>query len=307
MTDDVSTPKLSIITPSYNHGRYIERTIRSVLDQGYANLEYVIVDGGSTDGTLEIIKRYEDQLAWWVSESDGGQSAAINRAIERTTGEIVAYINSDDYYLPGAFAKAIAAFERNGANWVAGSSDDRLDGDPPTDLGVWQPQPPAASEHAPHGRQWWLLTPWHVPQPSVFWRRSLFERYGPFRADMRNAFDAEFMVRLAMAGEMPELLRDEVLATCLGHPEQKSRRRRRSRSEIRRFAELHAPELTDRERRRLAWLKWPAWTWRAVRDVAVDPSLRLAGRLVGRLPVPIRPRVRGRDRRPTLSELNGRN
>src|SRR5262249_52479535 len=155
MTHGVSTPKLSIITPSYNHGRYIERTIRSVLEQGYPNLEYVIVDGGSTDETLEIIKAYEDQLAWWVSERDGGQSSAINRAIERTTGEIVAYINSDDYSLPGAFEKATAAFERNGANWVAGPSDDRLDGDPPTDLGVWQPRPPAASEHAPHGRHWW--------------------------------------------------------------------------------------------------------------------------------------------------------
>jgi glycosyltransferase involved in cell wall biosynthesis len=232
---------------------------------------------------------------------------AINRAIERTTGEIVAYINSDDYYLPGAFEKAIAAFERNGANWVAGSSDDLLDGDPPTDLGVWQPKAPAASEHAFHGRHWWLLAPWHVPQPSVFWRRSLFERYGPFRVDMQNAFDAEFMVRLAMAGEMPELLREQVLATCVGHPGQKSRGRRRSRAEIRRIAQLHASELTERERRRLAWLKWPAWGWRMIRDVAVDPSLRLGGRLIGWLPPGLRPHIRGRDRRPTVADLNGRN
>ena len=74
-----------------------------MLDQGYPNLEYVVVDGGSTDDSVEIIRRYEDQLAWWVSEPDEGQTDAINKGIERTSGEIVAYINSDDYFLPGAF------------------------------------------------------------------------------------------------------------------------------------------------------------------------------------------------------------
>jgi glycosyltransferase involved in cell wall biosynthesis len=296
-------PKLSVITPSYNQGRYIERTILSVLEQGYPNLEYVIVDGGSTDETVEVIRRYEDQLAWWVSEPDEGQSHAINKGIERTSGEIVAYINSDDYYLPGAFDTAIDAFERSGASWVAGASLDLLDGDPPTELGVWQPRPPPASEGPLAGRQWWVLAPWHVPQPSTFWRRELFERYGPFRRDLRNTFDAELMVRLALAGEIPALLPDEVLATRLSHPAQKSRGRGRSRAEIRRFAEIFRPELSEDERRRLAFLQLPVWGWRAVREVAVDPVLRLGGRLLEHLPARVRLRIRGRDRRPSLAEL----
>ena len=115
-------PKLTVITPSFNQGRFIERTIRSVLDQGYPNLEYVIVDAGSMDETVEVIRRYEDRLAWWVSEPDEGQSDAINKGLERTSGEIVAYLNSDDYFLPGAFETAIAALERSRRPWVAGGA-----------------------------------------------------------------------------------------------------------------------------------------------------------------------------------------
>jgi len=300
-------PKLTIVTPSLNQGRFIERTIRSVLDQGYPNIEYVIVDGGSTDETVEVIRRYEDQLAWWVSEPDEGQSHAINKGIEGTSGEIVAYINSDDYYLPGSFETAIAAFERSDAGWVAGAALDLLEGDPPVELGVWQPRPPAAIEGPLAGRQWWVLAPWHVPQPSVFWRREMFERYGRFRQDLSNVFDAELMVRLAIAGEMPALLPDEVLATRLGHAAQKSRGFGRSRAEIRRFAEIFGPQLTPGERRRLALLRWPVWAWRTVREVAVDPALRFGGRLLDHLPERLRRRIRGRDRRPSLAELSRRN
>jgi glycosyltransferase involved in cell wall biosynthesis len=296
-------PKLTVITPSYNQGRFIERTIRSVLDQGYPNLEYVIVDGGSTDGTAEVIRRYEDRLAWWVSEPDEGQSHAINKGLEGTSGDIVAYINSDDYYLPGAFETAIDALERTGAGWVAGASLDLLDGDPPVELGVWQPRPPAASEGPLAGRQWWVLAPWHVPQSSAFWRREMFRLHGPFREDLSNVFDAELMVRLAIAGELPALLPDDVLTTRLGHPEQKSRGFGRSRAEIRRFVEIFGPQLTEAERRRLALLRWPVWAWRALREVAVDPALRFAGRMFEHLPARLRPRIRGRDRRPSLAEL----
>ncbi len=190
----MGTPKLSIITPSFNQGAFLERTIRSVLDQGYPNLEYVVVDGGSSDNSVEIIKRYSDQLAWWVSEPDEGQTEAINKGIERTSGEIVAYINSDDYYMPGAFEKAIGALESSGASWVAGAAVDIDEERPDTEVRVLRPVPPRTHEGRLRGRHWWILEPlWCVPQPSTFWRRDLFDRFGLFRRDMHYAFDAELM------------------------------------------------------------------------------------------------------------------
>jgi glycosyltransferase involved in cell wall biosynthesis len=98
-------PKISIVTPTYNQAAFIEKTIRSVLDQGYPNLEYIIIDGGSTDGTVEIIKRYESRLAYWVSEKDRGQSAAINKGLSHCTGEIFNWVNSDDWLEPGALQR----------------------------------------------------------------------------------------------------------------------------------------------------------------------------------------------------------
>ena len=103
-------PKISIVTPSYNQGQFIEETIRSVLLQGYPNLEYIIIDGGSSDNSVDIIKKYEPWLSYWVSEPDKGQSHAINKGFKLATGEIYAWINSDDYYLHGAFAVVGEAF-----------------------------------------------------------------------------------------------------------------------------------------------------------------------------------------------------
>ena len=166
----MSRPRLSVVTPSYNQGRFLERTIRSVLDQGYENLEYVIVDGGSTDNSIEIIKRFEDHLAWWVSEPDAGQADAINKGIERTSGEVVAYLNSDDYYLPEAFNSAIAALEQTERSWVAGPTVVMFEGrdGPPKDFGILRPEEPASVEHLPRGRHWWVLVPWQVHQPGAF-------------------------------------------------------------------------------------------------------------------------------------------
>jgi len=100
---------VSIITPSYNQSAYLEQAIQSVLGQDYTPLEYIVVDGGSADGSAEIIQRYASRLAWWVSERDAGQADAINKGLRRASGEIVAWLNSDDLYQPGAIAQAVAA------------------------------------------------------------------------------------------------------------------------------------------------------------------------------------------------------
>lgn len=103
-------PRISIVTPSYNQGQFIEETIRSVLLQNYPNIEYIIIDGSSTDDTIEIIRKYEPWLTYWVSKPDKGQSHAINKGWERSTGDVVAYLNSDDVYMAGTFAEAVGKF-----------------------------------------------------------------------------------------------------------------------------------------------------------------------------------------------------
>jgi glycosyltransferase involved in cell wall biosynthesis len=106
-------PLVSIITPSYNHAEFLDETIRSVLAQDYANIEYIVVDGGSTDGSVETIKRYQDRIAKWVSEPDAGQSDAINKGFRMATGEIVAWLNSDDLYFPDAVSTAVRRFQQD--------------------------------------------------------------------------------------------------------------------------------------------------------------------------------------------------
>jgi glycosyltransferase involved in cell wall biosynthesis len=295
--------KLSVVTPTLEQGRFLERAILSVLDQRYENLEYLVVDGGSSDETLEVIRRYEDRIDWWVSERDEGQTHAINKALERASGDVIAYLNSDDYYLPGAFDAAIEALEASDASWVAGAAVNVDEHDRPreTPLGpVWVPTLPEDDESRPDGPHGLVTHPWCVAQPASFWRMELFERCGPFREDMHYAFDVEFMTRLALEGELPVLLPDRPLAACVLHRQAKSNDATRWEPEYRLMRRLHRRRLSSRERLRLRRRELAVLGRRVVhglRASVIHPVLSFAGDLLEHVPERIRPKIRTRDRR----------
>lgn len=177
-------PRITVVTPSYNQGQYLEETLRSVLLQGYPDLEYIVVDGGSTDESVPVIRKYEEHLAWWTSEEDRGQSHAINKGLKRATGQILAYLNSDDLYEPGALHAAARAFSP-GVDWVAGKVVLWEEGREPWPF----PELPGRSF-----TRWLLGCP--ISQPASFWRADLHREAGPFREDLQYAMDYEFWLRL---------------------------------------------------------------------------------------------------------------
>jgi glycosyltransferase involved in cell wall biosynthesis len=235
----MTLPRLTVITPSLNQAKYLERTLRSVLDQGYPDLEYIVMDGGSTDGSVDILRRYDERLAYWVSEPDGGQSWAINRAIERSTGEVIAYINSDDYYLPGAFEAALPFFDDPAVRWVAGATEYRE-----VDGALWSFLVPS---HPTGPRAGWVRNTWYVPQASSFWRRDVFAEFGLLRDDLHYVFDTEFGLRLAIGGVRPTVFEQPVAVRYL-QPEAKSVDRSRFDREYKQVAKQLRARLTWRER-----------------------------------------------------------
>jgi glycosyltransferase involved in cell wall biosynthesis len=257
----MSAPRLTVITPSLNQAQYLERALRSVLDQDYPNLEYIVMDGGSKDGSVEILRRYDDRLAHWVSEPDDGQAWAINRAIERSTGEVIAYINSDDYYLPGAFDAALPFFQDSAVRWVVGACEVRESDGTLTSLTT--PVPPVGR------RANWIRSTWYAPQASSFWRRDVFDEFGLLRDDLEFVFDTEFGLRLVLGGVRP-LTIEQPLAVRYLHEEAKSAERSRFDREFKRKV---AKDL----RGRLTWSERAGDV--AVRSVYAASCPRLRARL----------------------------
>ena len=187
----VTLPTISIITPSFNQAEFLEECIESVLGQGYPHLEYVIMDGGSTDGSIEIIKKHEKHLAYWQSCPDGGQYRAVAEGFLHTTGEIMAWINSDDKYHPLAFAKAACVFADNPAiRWLTGRmSYWNADGDLDR---VAENLPPFSRRKGLEGH----FNKPYIQQESTFWRRSLWEESGSeLSSSLKLAGDLELWVR----------------------------------------------------------------------------------------------------------------
>lgn len=182
--------KISIVTPSFNQGQFLESTILSVLDQEYPDLEYIIMDGGSTDGSLDIIKKYADRLSCWVSEPDEGQSHAINKGWSMATGDVLAWINADDVYRPGAFSCVAKAFEDNPDAVMVVGSGSSYDSALSRQL-LYKPP-----ELDP-GRM--IETCGAGPiQPAVFMRREVFEEAGPLRQDLHYILDWEYWIRIGL-------------------------------------------------------------------------------------------------------------
>ncbi len=188
---DLSYPKISVVTPSYNQAEFLERTILSVLNQNYPNFEYIIIDGGSTDGSVEIIRKYEKYLTYWVSEKDKGQSDAINKGFQKSTGEILAYLNSDDTYLPNTL-HLVASFFRKypkvdmfyGRCNVIDSNDNILQ----------------EAKVMPFNLLDYVYGLFSIPQPATFWKREMFFRVGMLNPENRTCMDGELWLNFAKMG-----------------------------------------------------------------------------------------------------------
>lgn len=202
---------VSIITPSFNQARYLERTIRSVLEQDYPRIEYIVVDGASADGSVEIVKKYADKLAWWVSESDSGQADAVNKGLARAKGEILAWLNSDDYYLPGAVSAAVKVFaEHPDVLLVYGNMLAVDDNDKPF--------------NALNYRQLTLqdlLCFQIIGQPAVFFRRSALEKAGVLDSTFHFLLDHHLWIRIAQHGKILHV--NQTWAAARYHAEAKNR------------------------------------------------------------------------------------
>lgn len=203
-------PKISIITPSFNQGEYLEETIVSVLEQNYSNLEYIIIDGGSTDRSIEIIKKYQKYLAYWVSEKDAGQSQAINKGFRKASGDIISWLCSDDLYLPGALNKVATIFNQHpDVGLIHGKTI------------LFNDKGKAKTKGAEENDlqlKYFAIIPF--PQPSSFFRKSILEKVGMLDESLHYGMDYELLIRIALESQILKV--DDVFSKYRLHEESKT-------------------------------------------------------------------------------------
>lgn len=225
-------PKISVVTPSFNQGRFLETCIRSVLEQEYPNVEYIIIDGGSTDNSVAIIKKYALRLAYWVSEADAGQSDAINKGLSYATGDLVAWLNADDFYLPGAFQAVAATYRKHpDASFYFGDGYRVDENGKPT------------CSFFPKGthffnREALLFGLNYIMQQATFINRRILESIGGLNPKLHYGMDTDLWIRLsAVAPPVPVPAK---LAAIREYPDTKTSRGAFERiEELRQIAEDH--------------------------------------------------------------------
>jgi glycosyltransferase involved in cell wall biosynthesis len=193
MNTSTPLPKVSIITPSFNQSQFLEASILSVLEQDYPNLEYIIVDGGSKDQSVEVIKKYQDRLAWWVSEKDKGHADALNKGFARATGDILAWLNSDDIYYPNAVSEAVSILTSHPEVGMVYGDADLID-----DAGEAAGQ--FGSKQTSYRQM--LRGSVHIPQATTFIRAEIWRQVGPLDLSLFFSFDYDLWVKIAKVSKV---------------------------------------------------------------------------------------------------------
>lgn len=261
LPDGSAWPRVSIVTPSFNQGAFIEETLRSVLLQGYPDLEYIVMDGGSTDNTVEVLQRYAPWLSHWVSRKDGGQSQAINAGLARSTGSIVAWMNSDDLYAPDAIGFAASFMVAAQLEWLAGAAYVGTSWD--------DPHLRLVPKNRSRRELLWGAT---FMQPSSFFGRELWVDSRGVDENLHFVMDYDLWCRFEECGRFPVVV-PRVLSLARKHGAMKNR-------------EANVPRVLAEKgrviRRHAGFWRWLWWRWRPV-------ALRLYGRpppRTPRLPLP---------------------
>lgn len=208
-------PKISVVTPSFNQGPFIEQTLQSVLGQHYPNLEYIVIDGGSSDGAKEIIERYSPQLSYWISEPDQGQTQALVKGFTRATGDILCWLNSDDLFEPDTLRQVAEYFVQHpGVQVVYGDA-------------LWMDRTGkilAPKKEHDFNRFVWFFDHNYIPQPSLFWRRELFLQVGGMDASYELAMDTALIAKFLTVTTPQHVTR--IWSRIRRYPEQRNQRLR---------------------------------------------------------------------------------